>query len=76
MRPPLRCNLRDPMVLEPELFAQQGTLLVELVVLNGESHPRIINAIGGPGTRKDIGVVRQRKGMEHRGFHTALPAFG
>ena len=48
---------------------------VETVVLGGESHARI-DAIGGPSTRKDNGVVCQRDGMEHRGFHVARPAFG
>jgi len=65
MRPTLRRDLRNPMALEPEFFAQQGTLFVEPVVLTGESHPHI-NAIGGAGTRKDNGVLRQRDGMEHR----------
>jgi hypothetical protein len=33
MRPPLRRDLRNPMVLEPELFAQQCTRFVEPVDL-------------------------------------------
>jgi hypothetical protein len=48
---------------------------VEPVVLRRESHPRI-DAIGGPGTRVDDGIMGQCDRMEYRRFNTALSALG
>jgi len=75
MRPPLRRDLRYTCVLNPELFAQQGTRFVESVVLRRESHPRI-DAIGGPGARVYNGVVGQCYRMEYGRLNAVLPAVG
>ncbi len=64
-----------PGVLDAELFAQQGTRFVEPVVLRRESHPRI-DAIGGPGTRVNDGIVGQCDRMEYRRLNAVLPALG
>jgi len=69
------CFLTLRGVLDAELFAQQGARFVEPVVLRRESHPRI-DAIGGPGTRVDDGVVGQCDGMEYRRLNAVLPALG
>ena len=75
MGPALRHDLHDSGFLDAELFAQQGALFVEPVVLRRESHPRI-DAIGGPGTRIDDGVVGQCNRMKYRRLNAALPALG
>jgi len=62
-------------VFDAELFEQQGTRFVKSVVLCRESHPRI-DAIGGPGTRVNDGVVGQCDGMEYRRLNAVLPALG
>ena len=65
MRPPLRRDLRNPSILEPDLFTQEGILFVEPVVLRRESYPRI-DAIGDPCTCIYDGVVGQCDRMEYR----------
>ena len=75
MRPALRRDLRYTCVLDAELFAQQGTRFVELIVFRRESHP-CIDTIGGPGTRVNDGIVGQCDRMEYRRLNAVLPALG
>ena len=73
MRPPLWRDLRHVIVLDAELFTQQGTFFVKPVVLSRESHTRM-DAIGGPGTRAHDSIVGQCDCMEYRRFNAILPA--
>jgi hypothetical protein len=68
-------DLRHAGVLDAELLAKQGTLLMEPVVLRCVSHPRI-NAIGSPGARVYDGVVGECDCMEYRQFYAVLPDLG
>jgi hypothetical protein len=58
MRSALRHELRHTGIFEAEFLAEQGTLLVEPVVLCCKSYPRI-DTIGSPGTCVCDGVVGQ-----------------
>jgi hypothetical protein len=75
MRAPLRRELRHAGVLDAELFAKQGAVFMDPVVLCCESYP-CIDAVGGPGTCVYDGIVGQCDRMENRLLNAVLPALG